>query len=65
MPDSDEAAIWPDTVATAMAGEMPMKISRGVSRNPPPTPNIPEMKPTANPMPSTRSMLTGNSAIGR
>ena len=40
-----------DTVATATAGEMPMKISSGVIRKPPPMPNMPEMKPTASPMP--------------
>ena len=64
-PVNEEAAMWLDTLATATAGEMPMKISSGVIRKPPPMPNMPEMKPTASPIPSTRKMLTGRSAIGR
>ena len=31
-------------------GGMPMKISSGVIRKPPPMPNMPEMKPTASPI---------------
>ena len=42
-----------DTVATATAGDMPMKISSGVIRKPPPIPNMPEMNPTARPIAST------------
>ena len=38
------------TLATATAGGMPMKISSGVIRKPPPMPNMPEMNPTASPM---------------
>ena len=57
--------MWLETVATATAGTMPMKISSGVIRKPPPMPNIPEMKPTASPMPSSRNILTGRSAMGR
>ena len=57
--------MWLETLATATAGETPMKISSGVIRKPPPMPNMPEMKPTASPIPSTRKMLTGRSAIGR
>ena len=57
--------MWLATLATATAGEMPMKISSGVIRKPPPMPNMPEMKPTASPIPSTRKTLTGRSAIGR
>ena len=57
--------MWLATLATATAGEMPMKISSGVIRKPPPMPNMPEMKPTASPMARTRKMLTGRSAIGR
>ena len=64
-PENDDAAIWLDTVATATAGAMPMKISNGVIRNPPPMPNMPEMKPTASPIANTRNTLTGRSAIGR
>ena len=33
--------MWLDTVATATAGEMPMKMSSGVIRKPPPMPNMP------------------------
>ncbi len=57
--------MWLATLATATAGVMPMKISSGVIRNPPPMPNMPEMNPTASPIPKTRKMLTGKSAIGR
>ena len=53
------------TLATATAGEMPMKIRSGVIRKPPPMPNIPEMNPTASPIARTRKMLTGRSAMGR
>ena len=57
--------MWLATLATATAGAMPMKISSGVIRKPPPIPNMPEMKPTASPMARTRKMFTGRSAIGR
>ena len=57
--------MWLVTVATATAGETPRKISSGVIRNPPPMPNMPEMKPTASPIARMRKMLTGRSAIGR
>jgi hypothetical protein len=53
------------TLATDTAGGTPMKISSGVIRKPPPMPNIPEMKPTARPMPSSTKRLSGRSAIGR
>ena len=42
--------MWLATLATATAGAMPMKISSGVIRKPPPMPNMPEMNPTASPM---------------
>ena len=57
--------MWLETVATATAGETPRKIRSGVIRNPPPMPNMPEMKPTASPMPRMRKIFTGRSAIGR
>ena len=57
--------MWLATLATATAGVTPMKISSGVIRKPPPMPNMPEMKPTAIPIPSTRKTSTGRSAIGR
>lgn len=56
-PENDEAAIWLATLATATAGVMPIKMSSGVI-------NMPEMNPTASPIPSTRKLLTGRSAIG-
>ena len=57
--------MWLATLATATAGAMPTKMSSGVIRKPPPMPNMPEMKPTASPMPRIRKMLTGRSAMGR
>jgi len=44
---------------------MPIRIRRGVIRNPPPTPKMPERKPMPPPMPSNSSELTDTSAIGR
>ena len=57
--------MWLATLAPATEGGMPTRMSIGVIRNPPPTPNIPEMKPTAIPSPNIRRILTGSSAIGR
>ena len=57
--------MWLVTEATETAGEMPTKISRGVMRKPPPTPNMPETKPTAAPIARMSSTLIGRSAIGR
>ena len=57
--------MWLVTLATATAGGTPMKISSGVIRKPPPTPNIPEMNPTVSPIARMTSRLTGRSAIGR
>ena len=57
--------MWQVTVAAATAGEMPMKIKSGVVRKPPPTPNMPEMNPTARPIARMTKILTGSSAIGR
>ena len=64
-PETEAAATWLASLATATAGGTPMKISSGVMRKPPPTPNMPERKPTPPPMPSSRKMLTDISAIGR
>jgi hypothetical protein len=44
---------------------MPEKISRGVIKKPPPTPNMPDSKPTAPPNPRRRNTFTESSAIGR
>jgi hypothetical protein len=57
--------MWLATVATATPGEIPRKIKNGVIRKPPPTPNIPDMKPTANPIAKRRKMFMARSAIGR
>ena len=57
--------MWLATEATATAGVMPTKINSGVIRKPPPMPNMPEMKPTAAPMPRMTNMSTGSSAMGR
>ena len=64
-PDTDAATTWLASVATATAGGTPMKISSGVIRNPPLTPNMPERKPTPPPMPSRIMALSDISAIGR
>ena len=57
--------MWLGTLATATAGGMPVRIKSGVIRNPPPTPNMPEMKPTVIPRPRIRNKFTGSSAMGR
>ena len=64
-PDTEEAAICADSVPTATAGGMPEKISSGVIRKPPPTPNRPDRKPTAPPMARKMKMLADISATGR
>ena len=64
-PDTDDATICVDCVATATEGGMPMNIKNGVRIKPPPTPNIPDKNPTAAPRPAMRKMFTGISAIGR
>ena len=50
-PDTDEAVTWLRVVATATVEGMPEKTSSGVIRNPPPTPNMPDRKPTPSPSP--------------
>jgi hypothetical protein len=64
-PDIEDATIWGDCVATATAGGMPQNIRKGVRMKPPPTPNMPERKPTAAPRPMIRNTFTGISAMGR
>jgi hypothetical protein len=44
---------------------MPIKNSKGVIKNPPPTPNIPDKIPTIPPKPKRRKAFTEISAIGR
>jgi hypothetical protein len=64
-PDTEDATIWMDWVPTATAGGTPMKISSGVMRKPPPTPNNPDSNPTAAPKPRTIKMFIDISAMGR
>jgi hypothetical protein len=64
-PETEAATTWLTEEPTATGGGTPMKISRGVIRNPPPTPKSPERKPITPPMPSSRKMSTDISAIGR
>ena len=64
-PEKDEATIWFASVATATAGGIPMKNNRGVIRNPPPTPNMPDRMPTRPPSPKSMKAFTETSAIGR
>ncbi len=64
-PETEAATTWFDWVATATAGGTPMKISSGVMRNPPPTPNRPESRPTPPPIASSTTMFSEVSAIGR
>ena len=64
-PETEEARICIEPVPTATAEGTPMKISKGVSRKPPPTPNRPERNPTAQPMPRKSAALTDISAMGR
>ena len=64
-PLTEVATVWLDWVATATAGGTPMKISSGVIRKPPPTPNRPDRNPTPPPRPSNSSTDTESSAIGK
>ena len=64
-PDTEVATIWLAPVATAIEAGMPENIRKGVSRNPPPTPNMPDRKPTAAPSPSITTRFTEISAMGR
>jgi hypothetical protein len=51
--------------ATAMVWGTPMKMRKGVSRKPPPTPNTPERNPTAPPRISRTNTSCDIAAIGR
>ena len=64
-PETDEATICVDCVATATAGGIPKNMRNGAKINPPPTPNMPDKNPTAAPSPMMRNMFTGISAMGR
>ncbi len=53
-PEEAPAVIWAASVAAATAAGMPEKMSSGVMRKPPPTPNRPERNPTSAPIPAMR-----------
>ena len=57
--------LWFADVATATLVGIPMNISNGVIRKPPPKPNMPDRNPTTPPKDNNRKMLTESSAIGR
>ena len=65
VPVIEEAMSGLAPVATATALGTPAKISIGVIRKPPPTPNMPDRKPTTPPSASMSSAFTGMSAIGK
>jgi hypothetical protein len=64
-PEIDEATTWFAPVATATPGGTPTNSNSGVIKNPPPTPNMPDKKPTMPPSPKRRKALTEISAMGR
>ena len=64
-PETEEPTIWFASVATATAGGIPIKISIGVIKKPPPIPNKPDKMPTEALTPSKRKISTEISAIGR
>ena len=64
-PDMEEAVMWLRVVATATVEGMPVNTRSGVIRKPPPTPNMPERKPTPRPSATMISQLTDISATGR
>ena len=64
-PLTEEARICIEPVPTETAVGTPIKIKSGVSRKPPPTPNIPDRKPTAQPMLKKTATFTDISAMGR
>ena len=65
VPDNEDPTIWFASDATAIAGGMPKKISNGVIKKPPPTPNVPDKVPTI--IPNTRKPigLIDISAMGK
>ena len=64
-PETEAATTWLASVATATTGVTPMKISSGVIRKPPPTPNIPDKIPTPPPSPSSSKAFSEISAMGK
>src|SRR5581483_8125915 len=63
--ETEAATTWLAPVPTATAGGTPRKISSGVMMKPPPTPNMPDRKPIARPIPNSRNALRESSATGR
>ena len=64
-PETEEPRICTDSVPTAVAAGIPIKIKRGVIKNPPPTPNNPDIKPTRKPKKSIINKLISISATGK
>ena len=64
-PETDEPRIWTDSVPTAVEGGIPIKISNGVIKNPPPTPKRPDIKPTIKPKNNIISRFISISAMGK
>src|SRR5208337_4211787 len=65
VPDVEAPTIWLESEAAATVGGMPNIIRSGVIRNPPPTPKMPDSRPTPPPKQRITSMLTLFPAIGR
>jgi hypothetical protein len=65
VPEVEAATIWLESEAAATVEGMPAMISRGVMRNPPPTPKRPERKPTTPPRPKRSKMLILLPAMGK
>ena len=56
--EADERLQYERDVATAMEEGMPLKIRSGVSRNPPPTPSMPDRMPITIPRPRRSTQET-------
>ena len=64
-PDTEDATIWFASVATATGAGIPRKISSGVIKKPPPTPNSPDKNPIKPPKPITMKRFREISAMGK
>jgi|GEM_PF-5999946 len=65
VPEVEAPTIWLESEAAATVGGMPIMISSGVMRKPPPTPKMPDKRPTAPPRPRMASTFTLFPAMGR
>ena len=65
VPEVEEANILFASLATATAGGIPIKIKKGVIKNPPPTPNKPDKNPMTALTKRINITLICTSAIGR